>query len=296
MNKLASTSHDKWFDILNYSVLTVLIAVVIYPLYFVLIASFSDPHLTNSGQVLLFPRGFSLKSYELIYADMKIWIGYKNSLIYTVVGTLINLAVALPAAYAFSRKDLRGGKVLIWIFLFTMYFSGGMIPGYLLVKNLGMLDSIWSLVLPNAVVVYYMLIARTFFATTIPDELLDSSRIDGASDFRFFISVVLPLSKAIIAVLTLYHAIIHWNAYFNAMLYISSASKQPLQIVLRSILMSTDYANEAMVDSKSLEDAVILKETVKYSVIIVASLPVLLLYPFVQKYFIKGVMIGAVKG
>ncbi|MDF2958715.1 MAG: binding-protein-dependent transport system inner rane component [Paenibacillus sp.] len=296
MNKLASTRHDKWFDIFNYFILTVLIVIVIYPLYFVLIASFSDPNLTNSGQVLLFPKGISLMSYELIFADLKIWIGYKNSLIYTSVGTLINLAVALPAAYAFSRKDLRGGKILIWIFLFTMYFNGGMIPTYLLIKNLGLLDTIWSLVLPNAVVIYYLLIARSFFATTIPDELLDSSRIDGASDFRFFISVVLPLSKAIIAVLALYHAIIHWNTYFNAMLYISSASKQPLQIVLRSILMATDYSNEAMVDSKSLEEAVILKETVKYSVIIVASLPVLLLYPFVQKYFIKGVMIGAVKG
>jgi putative aldouronate transport system permease protein len=296
MNKLASTRYDKWFDIFNYLFLTVLIIIVIYPLYFVLIASFSDPNLTNSGQVLFLPKGISLMSYELIFADLKIWIGYKNSLIYTFVGTLINLAVALPAAYAFSRKDLKGGKILIWIFLFTMYFNGGMIPTYLLIKNLGMLDTIWSLVLPNAVVVFYLLIARTFFSTTIPDELLDSSRIDGASDFRFFISIVLPLSKAIIAVLALYHAIIHWNTYFNAMLYISDASKQPLQIVLRSILLATDYSNEGMVDSKSLEEAVILKETVKYSVIIIASIPVLLLYPFVQKYFIKGVMIGAVKG
>ncbi|TNJ66088.1 carbohydrate ABC transporter permease [Paenibacillus hemerocallicola] len=296
MNKLARTSQDKWFDLFNYAALSVLIVIVIYPLYFVLIASFSDPNFTNAGKVLLFPKGITLKSYELIFADMKIWIGYRNSLVYTIVGTLINLAVALPAAYAFSRRDLKGGKVLIWIFLFTMYFNGGMIPTYLLIKNLGMLDTIWSLVLPNAVIVYYMLIARTFFATTIPDELLDSSRIDGASDFRFFLSVVLPLSKAIVAVLALYHAIIHWNSYFNAMLYISSASKQPLQIVLRSILMATDYTNEAMVDSKSLEEAVLLKETVKYSVIIVASIPVLLMYPFVQKYFIKGVMIGAVKG
>lgn len=296
MNKQISTIQDKWFDAVNYFVLAVLIAVVVYPLYFVFIASFSDPNLTNTGQVLFFPKGVSLKSYELIFADSKLWIGYKNSLVYTAVGTLINLAAALPAAYAFSRKDLRGSKVLIWIFLFTMYFNGGMIPTYLLIKNLGMLDTIWSLVLPNAVVVYYMLIARTFFATTIPDELLDSSRIDGASDFRFFVSVVLPLSKAIIAVLALYHAIIHWNAYFNAMLYISSASKQPLQIILRSILMATDYTNEAMIDSQSLEEAVILKETVKYSVIIVASIPVLLMYPMVQKYFIKGVMIGAVKG
>ena len=296
MSKYKSTPGDRLFDIVNVTILTLSTLLVLYPLYFVLIASFSDPVLVNSGKVMLLPKGLNIEGYKIIYHDSKVWIGYLNSIGYAAGGTLLNLAVTLPCAYALARKDMRWKRPVLLFFIFTMYFSGGLIPNYILIKDLNLMDTFWSLILPGAVNVYYLLIARTFFISNIPDELLESARLDGASNTRFLFSIAIPLSKALMAVLTLYFALIHWNSWFNASIYLRSQAKWPLQLVLRSILVSVDYANEAFVDAKSAEYAESLKEMVKYGIIIVASIPVFLLYPFVQKYFIKGVMIGSVKG
>ncbi|WP_127588295.1 carbohydrate ABC transporter permease [Paenibacillus koleovorans] len=296
MHKFKVSVGDRIFDIANILILTIITLIVLYPLYFVLIASFSDPVLVNSGKVLFAPRGINMEGYEILFHESKIWIGYINSLGYTTGGTLLNIAVTVPCAYALSRKDMKWKRGILLFFIFTMYFHGGLIPDYLLIKQLNLMDTFWSIILPGSVNVYYLLIARTFFAATIPNELLESAKIDGASNTRFLISVVIPLSKALIAVLVLFYALIHWNAWFNASIYLTSQNKWPLQLVLRSILVSVNYTNESFADAESIEYATRLKELVKYGVIIIASVPVLLLYPFIQRYFIKGVMIGSIKG
>lgn len=268
---------------------------VVYPMYFIIIASFSDSTLVNQGQVIFLPKGISFYGYQQIFNNKNIWNGYKNTIIYTALGTMLNLAVTLPAAYVLSRKNFRPRKLLMFLFVFTMYFNGGMIPTYMIIKDLHLLDTPWVLIVMGAVSVYNLIITRTFFENSIPDELYEAATLDGCSQFRYFISVVLPLSKAIIAVITLYYMVGHWNDFFNPLLYVNKDKYQPLQIVLRNILLS-NQAMAGVTGAGASGYAQQYADQIKFGVIIVSTVPILCVYPFIQKYFEKGVMIGAVKG
>lgn len=288
---------DTLFNAVAYTLLTIILLMVLYPLYFVVIASFSDPVLVGTGKVWLYPRGFNVEGYQRVLGDSLILRGYLNSIWYTFAGVLVNLFVTVPAAYALSRKNLKWRNQILFLFLLTMFVSGGMIPTFLVVSNLHLLNTMWALVLPVAMSVYNMVIARTFFQYTIPEELWEAAKMDGCSDAKFFIAVVLPLSKAIIAILVLYYGVSQWNSYYNAMLYITDRDKFPLQLVLRAILTKNQVSGSMIqADADLMAQRQYLAEMIKYALIIVSSLPVLVMYPFLQKYFVKGVMIGSVKG
>jgi putative aldouronate transport system permease protein len=288
---------DKIFDITIFIILTLSALVIIYPLYFIIIASFSDPTQVNSGNVWLWIKGFTLDGYNKVFHDPNIWRGYWNSLVYTVLGTIISVVLTLTAGYALSRKDLVGSKYLMLIFVFTMFFNGGLIPKYILVNQLGWMNKIWAMIIPDAVSVFNIIIARTFFSSTIPSALLESAKVEGCQDLTFFRKIVLPLSKPVIAIMVLFYAIGSWNSWFNGMLYLQDQSKYTLNLILRSILIEVDVSssqmNMAALDNLLAQQKV--AQLVKYVVIIVSSVPVLLIYPFIQKHFIKGVMIGSIK-
>lgn len=298
MNQLLKrkSKGDLWFDIINYVMLTIVMLLVLFPLYFVLIASLSDPNLIYSGEVWFFPKGFTLDGYGRIFSYSSIWIGYANSILYASLGTLIGVAVTVCAAYPLARKGLAGKPVIMWFLLISMFFSGGLIPTYLLIKDLHMLNTIWALVIPGAGGVFNVIIVRTFFQSTIPDEMWEAASIDGCSNTRFFWSIVLPLSKSVIAVMVLYHVVGFWNGFFDALIYLNDESKYPLQLVLRNILVQNQANSSMMIDVESYAAKMRVTELIKYGVIMVSSLPLLILYPFLQKYFVKGVMIGSIKG
>ena len=295
---LSNTASDRVFNAVNYVFLTVMLLAVAYPLYFMAIASFSDPHLVNNGKLWLFPKGVTFEGYRRIFSDSRIWTAYLNTTIYTLGGVSVNLLVTIPAAYALSRRDLWGRNLVMVLFTFTLLFGGGLIPTCLIIRSLGVLNTRWVMIIPNAVAVWNLIIARTFFQTTVPPDLLDASRMDGASNLRFFVSVVIPISPAIIAVLALFYGVGHWNAFFEALIYLKDPELYPLQLVLRSILIMNESAAEMMEssDPDTVAEQQRIIEVIKYGLIMVASVPVLLLYPFLQKYFVKGVMIGALKG
>lgn len=295
-SKMKRSREDVIFDTISTIVLCLVFLIVAYPLFFVVIASVSDPYKVLNGEVMLFPKGFNVDSYKRIFAEKSIWTGYFNTILYTVCGTTLNVVLTMTIAYPLSRKYFSGRKVITVILLITMYFSGGMIPTYLLVKNLGMRDTFWVMIFLGAVSAYNVIIARTFLESNIVQELEEAASIDGCSRIRFFFSMVLPLSKAIIAVLVLYYAVAHWNDYMRGLIYLNTAEKYPLQLVIRSILIQTQMIAADSVDVAELDARMKLAEAMKYGVIIVSSLPTLVLYPFVQKYFVKGVMIGSVKG
>ncbi|KAF6655178.1 carbohydrate ABC transporter permease [Paenibacillus polymyxa] len=298
MNQLLKrkSKGDLWFDIINYVMLTIVMLLVLFPLYFVLIASLSDPNLIYSGEVWFFPKGFTLDGYGRIFSDSSIWIGYANSILYASLGTLIGVAVTVCAAYPLARKGMAGKSVIMWFLLISMFFSGGLIPTYLLIKDLHMLNTIWALVIPGAGGVFNVIIVRTFFQSTIPDEMWEAASIDGCSNSRFFWSIVLPLSKSVIAVMVLYHVVGFWNGFFDALIYLNDERKYPLQLVLRNILVQNQANSSMMIDVESYAAKMRVTELIKYGVIMVSSLPLLILYPFLQKYFVKGVMIGSIKG
>lgn len=295
MLAIRQNRSDRLFDIVNYMLLTVILLIVLYPLYFIVIASFSSPDLVKNGDVWLIPQGITFEGFKAIFADNRIWTGYGNSLLYAVLGTVINVSLTLTAGYALSRTDLVGRKILMFLIVFTMFFGGGLIPTYLLVKQLHMVNTIWALLIPGAVSAYNIIIARTFFQSTIPSELHEAAQIDGCSNTRFFVQVVLPLSLPIVAVLVLFSAVGHWNGYFSALIYLRNEKLFPLQLVLREILITNEAQDQAMAMSDSTKQQEV-AELMKYGVIIVSSLPMLTLYPFLQKYFVKGVMIGSLKG
>lgn len=296
-NKLIKeTGVDKVFNGVNYVFAFLFFLVVLYPLLYVASASFSSPAALVSGKVWILPVEPSLEGYKAVIGYKNVWIGYGNSIFYTVVGTLINIVVTIAAAYPLSRKDFYGRNIIMMIFTFTMIFSGGMIPTYILVNNLGLNNSRLALLIPGAMSVYNVIVTRTYFATNISDELLDSGRIDGCTNLRFLVSIVLPLSGAITAVITLFYAVGHWNSFFDALLYLSDRKKFPLQIFLREILLMSNAASDLTLNVADENRRLYLNELLKYSLIIVASVPLLVAYPFVQKYFVKGVMIGSVKG
>lgn len=295
--EIGRTRGDAYFDAANLVIMTLFLLVVAYPIYFVIIASVSNPFAVNGGDVWLYPVGFSFDGYEAIFRDDSIWLGYRNSVFYTVAGTTVNLLVTLTAGYSLSKKELIGKKPLSLFFLFTMMFNGGLIPTYILIKNLGMINTFWVMIIPNAIGVYNLFITRTFFQTSIPDSLYEAAAMDGCSHSRFFVSVVLPLSTAIVAVQALFYGVNHWNAFFQALIYLSEYKRYPLQLILREILVKNQVTNEiSPEDLVSMAERELIAEKLKYGVVIVASVPFLILYPFLQKYFVKGVMLGAIKG
>ena len=287
---------DKVFIGFVVVVLTLFFIAVLYPCIFVVSASFSSGSAVQAGKVVLFPVEPTLEGYKTVLNTPTVWLGYRNSILYTVVGTIINLAVTMTAAYCLSRKDLPGRNFVMLAFTFTMFFSGGLIPMYIQVQNLKLLNTMWSLILPGAISVYNLIVARTFIVNTIPSELLEASQIDGCSDIRYYISIVLPLSGAIIAVEALFYAVGHWNAYFNAMIYLSKRELYPLTLYLREILMSSNIDPSTVSDPELQARLADMVGIIKYALIVVAVVPVLMIYPFVQKHFVKGIMIGSVKG
>lgn len=297
MNKHAiqASKGDRIFDKINIVVLAIAFLITAYPLYFVLIASFSDPTFVNAGQVVLWPKGITWLGYERIFSIDAVLIGYKNTILYTATGTAISVTLTLGAGYALSRKSLPFRNFFIAFFTVTMFLNGGTIPMYLLIKELKLLDTMWGVILPGALSVWNLIIARSFFASNITDDLTGAAEIDGCGQIRFFFSIALPLTKALIAILALYYMVGYWNSYFNAVMYLKSASKQPLQLVLREILIM-DQNQEMLTDMWDIIERQKTAELVKYGVIIVSTVPLLCVYPFVQKFFIKGVMIGSLKG
>ena len=287
---------DRLFDLFVYTFMTLVLLIVLYPLYFVVIGSFSDPDAIYEGRAWLLPADTTLEGYRRIFRDGSVWSGYANTILYATVGTAVNVCLTIPAAYALSRKDLRGKKAFTLLITFTMLFNGGLIPTFLLVRQLGLYNSIGAMVLPGAVSVWNLIIARTFFQTSIPDELLDSAMIDGCSNSQFFFRIALPLSGALTAIMILFYAVWHWNSFFDALIYLQDEKRYPLQLVLRNILIANQVSDSMVSDMTSVAQQQRIADLIKYGVIIVASLPMLMLYPFLQKYFVKGVMIGAVKG
>ena len=277
-----------------YFALFLILLIVLVPILNIIASSFSSSTAVSSGQVGIIPVDFSLEGYEAVFNNTLIMNGFLNSLLYMAVGTIINLALALSAAYALSHKDLAGRSIVTFLFAFTMLFGGGMIPTYMVVDSLGMIDTIWAMVLPGALSVYNMVIARTFMQSSIPEMLYDAASIDGCGYFRFFLRMVVPLSKPIIAVIVLWTAIGHWNSYFNALIFILDNDKKPLQLYLREYLVSSNVVDLSNVDFDT--ESLGIQELVKNSLILLSVLPLWIFYPFIQKYFVKGVMVGAVKG
>ena len=293
--KVKRSGSDQRLEICLIIIMSVIGVIMLYPLLVVLSTSFSAPSAVTSGKVWLFPVDFSIQGYKAVFRTKDVLIGYRNSLFYMIFGTIVNLFMTLITAYPLSRDDLVGQGIIMKLFTFTMIFSGGMIPNYLLMKDLGLLNSVWVMIIPGAISVYNMIITRTFIKSNIPKEMLEAAQIDGCSDIQYFVKMVLPLSGAVIAVITLYYAIAHWNAYFNAFMYLNDKDLYPLQIFLKNILVSNQVQADMIVDEQvqAIEG---IAEVLKYSLIVVAVVPVMIIYPFVQKHFVKGVMIGAVKG
>ncbi|MCL2057974.1 MAG: carbohydrate ABC transporter permease [Oscillospiraceae bacterium] len=292
--RLHYSKSDTAFNIGLYTIASIILILVAYPLWFILISSVSDPNDVAMGRVWFWPSNFTLLGYQEVFKRSSIWVAYRNTVMYVIAGTGIGLAVNLSAAYALSRRDLIGRRIITLYFIFTMFFNGGLIPTYLTIQQFGLYNTFWVMVLPFSVATYNIIVARTFFSTSLPDGLWDAAQIDGCGNLRFYFTMALPLSKAVIAVLGLWTAVGHWNAYFNALIYLKDESKYPLQLVLRAILIvlqgptDTGYDEAARLARK-------IADMLKYSAIVVSTVPIMCMYPFVQKYFNQGVMIGALK-
>ncbi len=288
---------DKIFSIVVGSLVIMTFIIMVYPLLFVVSASFSDPVLVLAGKVGLFPKGFNIKSYVTVFQEPDVYTGYKNTIIYTTVGTAVNIIMTTLGAYPLSRKKFYGKNLFTAMLAFTMIFNGGLIPKYMVIKQLGLVNNFWVMIIPDAIQMWNLVIMRTFFQKNIPDEIYDAAMIDGCSNIRVLKSIVIPLSKSIFAVMVLFYAVSHWNSFFTALIYLTDERKYPLQIFLRRILIQNQYT-EGLINTsgESAAERMFAAEGMKYSLIIISSLPILILYPFIQKYFVKGVMIGAIKG
>ena len=293
-NSIHLCRQDRVLNVFLYVFLSISLILCAYPVYFVLIASFSNATVVNSGKLMLWPEGFHLLGYKFVFSDVRILTGYKNTLIYTVGGTILGLFVSLLAGYSLSRSDLPGRKVLMALMVFTMYFGGGLIPTYITIKNMGLVDTRALMIILGSVSVYNIILIRTFFQSNLPTELQEAAFIDGCTNTRFFFQFALPLSSAIIAVIALYLAVGYWNSYFNALIYINSNAKKPLTLFIRELLLSQE--NNEVADGELASDFKRMAQVVKYAVIVVATAPIMCMYPFLQKYFVKGVMIGSIKG
>lgn len=293
---IKQSKGDRIFEIINNVFLAFILLLVAYPLIYIFSASFSDPLAVSSGKVWLWPVDFTLRGYEVVLKHPDIMRGFVNAVYITVLGTIVQVIITIMAAYPLSRRTLYGKGIITLFFTFTMFFGGGLIPSFILINDLGLYNTYWALILPGAVGVYNVIVARTFFQSTIPEDLFEAGQLDGCSDIKFLTKVVLPLSKPIIAVLVMFYAVGHWNSYFGPMIYLSDKELYPLQIILRNILIQNQFNAEMMMDVDAMEKQRGLAELLKYSLIIVSSIPMLILYPFIQKHFVKGVMIGAIKG
>lgn len=295
--KVRMSRGDRAFNMVIMIILAIVVVVTVYPVYFVVIASFSDSTALANGQVWLYPKQIYLEGYRRILAYSDLWRGYLNTILYTVSGTILSLAVTIPGAYVMSRKECMLNRPLMVFFTIPMFFSGGLVPTYLLMKSLELVNNPLVLILPGCFGIYNMIITRTFFQSSIPDELRDAAFIDGCGEGRYFVSIALPLSKAIISVIGLYVAVAIWNDYFSALVYIIDRKYIPMQLVLREILIANSFDTRA---TGSLANSAVeqqrLRDLVKYCVMVVSTLPVICIYPFIQKYFEKGVMIGSIKG
>ncbi len=296
INAIKESKNDRIFLLLLYASLSILFAVFAFPLLYILSASFSSSEAVIGGKVWLWPVKPTLNGYIAVFVYPGIWRGYLNSGIYTVLATILSVSLTIMFAYPLSRKTFYGRKLFVMLLLFAMLFSGGLIPYYLVVKELGMVNTIWAMIVPSSLNVFSVLVAKTFFQSNISDELYEASQIDGCSDSRFLMRIIIPLSKPIIAVLVLWSAVSSWNTYFSALIFLSDTDLYPLQLILREILV----LNNVQMNAMNLTPELIarfqeMKNLMKYSLIIVTSIPVLVLYPFVQKYFVQGVMIGSVK-
>ena len=285
---------DHVFNILNTILMILISVVIVYPLWYVILASITDPAIVNSGKFLLLPQGFYVAGYQESFDYPQIWAGYKNSIIYTVVGVIVALVATIPGAYALSRRDMAGRKGIMFLFTFTMFFNGGMIPLFLTVQNVKIYNTMWAIVLPIGVSVYNLIVCRSFFEANLPIELLEASKLDGCSDFGFFFKIAIPLSSTIIAVMVLFYATGLWNIYFNAIMFLRDEDKMPLQVVLRNLILSNQLMQGA--SGAELVEKQKLVDQLKYVIVTLAAFPLVIVYPFVQKYFAKGVMVGAVKG
>lgn len=295
-SKIREARSDQMFNLVNYLVLSLFFLSVLYPVIYIISASFSSSTAVVSGRVFLWPVEFGLKGYQAVFESKLIWRGFANSFYYTIVGSTISVILTIVAAYPLSRKDFIGRNFFMLLFIFTIMFSGGMIPIYMVVKDLGILNTSWAMILPSALSVFNVIITRTYFQTNIPQEMLEAARTDGCNDLTFLMRIVVPLSGPIIAVITLFYAVHNWNSYFDALLYLDKQKLFPLQLILRSILIQNQVDPSMVVNEENMLARQSLADLLKYSLIIVASLPVLIIYPFVQKYFVKGVMIGSIKG
>lgn len=290
------STGEKIFTIVDYILMIFVLVVIAYPIIYIISASFSSPQAVISGKVVLWPVGVTLRGYKAVFNNPKIMTGFRNSIFYTVVGTFINIVMTMCCAFPLSRKEFTARNKISAYFVFTMYFSGGLVPTYILVMRLGLINSPWAMIIPTAMSTYNMIIARTYMVNSIPDELYEATEIDGGTPWQYFIRIVWPLCKPIIAVLVLYYGVAKWNDYYNAMIFLKKDSLQPLTIVMRDILIQNQVDPTMLTDARQASELAGLTQLLKYSTIVVASLPVLVMYPFVQKYFVKGVMIGAVKG
>lgn len=298
MALIRERGSDRLFTVINYTFMFLLTAVFIYPLWFVLIASISDPDLVNGGKIYLLPKNITFEGYARILRNGEIGRSYLNTVFYTAFGTVVNVILTLMCAYALSKKRLFGRKVITVFFTFTMFFSGGLIPTYLVVKQMGMINTVWAMIVPGAIGIYYVIIARTFFQSTVPAEIEESAMVDGCTVIYIFLRIVLPLSKALISVLLLFYAVGHWNSYFDALLYLMDRKRYPLQLIMREILIEFQMKDALAAGGmeEDISNKVKAASLIRYGVIIVSSLPVLIIYPMIQKHFASGVMIGSIKG
>lgn len=293
--KVKMGTGDKIFTAVNVIIMIFVCLIIVYPLYYVVLASITDPIIVSSGKLLLYPESMYLEGYKTTLSYKPLWVGYWNTIRYTVVGTIVSLICTIPAGYALSRKDLFGRKPIMFLFTFTMFFSGGIVPLFLTIKSLHIYNTIWAMVLPVAVSAYNLIVCRSFFESGVPDELLEAAQLDGCSDFGFFFRIAIPISSTIIAVMTLFYATAMWNQFFNALMFLQDEDMMPLQVVLRNLVLM----NQSNQMGSSAAEAVMkqkLADQLKYCVVVVSAFPLLCVYPFVQKYFAKGVTIGAVKG
>jgi putative aldouronate transport system permease protein len=291
-----TSRDDRVFYLVNNTLMFLVVAIVLYPLIFILSASFSSPAAVSAGKVVFLPVEFSLRGYKAVFEYKEVWIGYRNTTFYTLAGTALNVGMTMICAFGLSGRSLPGARIFTKIFAFTMIFSGGLIPYYLLIDGLNLINKPLVMIIPGAISVYNMIIARTFIQNNIPADIYEAAQIDGCSDFRYFAVIVMPLSKALIAVLSLFYAVGHWNAYFNALIFLSKKNLFPLQLFLRDILVLNQVDVNALLDEEQRTALQGMQDLLKYSLIIVATVPIMCVYPFVQRYFIKGVMIGSLKG
>jgi putative aldouronate transport system permease protein len=287
---------DRVFDVINLTLVTLVLIGVLYPLIYILSASFSDPYAVSNGQMWLLPVNFTMEGYDKIFASREIWNGYKNAIVYTIVGTTVNVILTIMAAYPLSRSNFMARNFFMFVFAFTMFFNGGLIPTYMVVKSLGLLNTMWALIIPSAISIWNVIVARTYFQISIPNELYEAAQIDGCTNFKYLLKIVLPLSKPILAVLVLFYGVGHWNKFFEALIYLNDADKYPLQLILRNILIKNMLSEQMLDQFTDFAEQDRIAEVIKYGLIVVSSIPMLVMYPFAQKYFMKGVMIGAIKG